>query len=130
MKKQILNGVILLGAIAITICACKKEEEPVVVVPTVTTSAVTDIGYNTAKCGGNVTSEGEGTITARGIVYGGASGPTLENANKTSDGTGVGSFTSTMTGLAPGVTYHVRAYATNSAGTSYGTEKTFTTLVK
>jgi hypothetical protein len=129
MKKQIFTGVLLLAMFALTFSACKKDD-PEPVIPTVTTADVTDIAYMTAKCGGNVTDDGNADITARGVVFGGASGPTLANATPTLDGTGTGSFVSAISGLAPGQIYFVRAYATNSAGTGYGAEKTFTTLVK
>jgi uncharacterized protein (TIGR02145 family) len=48
--------------------------------------------------------------------------------SKTVDGSGTGSFTSAITDLQPGTTYYVRAYATNSIGTSYGEQQSFTTL--
>ncbi len=47
--------------------------------------------------------------------------------NLTNDGGGTGAFTSQLTGLDPGVTYYVRAYAINTAGTAYGTITNFTT---
>ena len=66
-------------------------------------------------------------ITARGVCWSTSSNPTTAD-NKTIDGTGVGTFTSAITGLASGVKYYVRSYATNSVGTIYGTEVSFTTL--
>ncbi len=98
-----------------------------VVVPTVTTTAASGMTSTTASAGGNVTSAGGGTVTARGVCWGLTADPTIAG-NKTTDGTGTGSFTSSLTGLAPGTTYHIRAYATNSVGTAYGTDLTFTTL--
>ena len=94
--------------------------------PTVNTSAVTNISQNTATCGGNVTSDGGATVTARGVCWSTSQNPTV-NGNHTTNGTGTGSFTSNITGLSMNTTYYVRAYATNSAGTSYGEQKTFTT---
>jgi hypothetical protein len=126
MKKQVIIGLVFLAGIILATSSCKKEEEPVV--PTVTTADVTP-GYNDALGGGNVTDDGKAEVTARGVVYSSNPGPTISN-NKTSDGTGTGAFISDITGLAPGFTYYVRAYATNSAGTGYGSEKVFTTLVK
>ncbi|MCX6245991.1 MAG: right-handed parallel beta-helix repeat-containing protein, partial [Bacteroidetes bacterium] len=87
--------------------------------PTVTTAAVTNIAQTTATSGGNVTSTGGATVTARGVCWGTATCP-LITGNHTSDGTGIGSFVSSITGLTAGTLYYVRAYATNSAGTSYG----------
>jgi hypothetical protein len=77
--------------------------------------------------GGNVTADGGADITARGICWSTSQTPTI-SGNHTTDGTGTGSFTSTMTGLTPNTTYYVRAYATNSEGTAYGEVVSFTTL--
>lgn len=95
-------------------------------VPTVTTTAITAIITTTATGGGNVTSDGNATVTARGICWSNSSNPTLANPY-TSDGSGTGSFASSITGLAANTLYHVRAYATNSVGTSYGSDVSFTT---
>ena len=98
-----------------------------VTVPTViTTDPVTNIQQTTATGGGNVTSSGGATVTARGVCWSTSSNPTINNSH-TTDGTGTGIFTSSITGLTPGTLYHVRAYATNSAGTAYGADVTFTT---
>ena len=94
--------------------------------PAVTTSAVSNIGANSATSGGNVTSDGGATVTARGICWNTTGTPTLSDSH-TTDGTGTGTFTSTLAGLQPNTTYYVRAYATNSMGTAYGNEVTFTT---
>jgi uncharacterized protein (TIGR02145 family) len=99
----------------------------IVTLPTVTTTAVTSVTGTSASTGGNVTDAGNGTISARGVCWGITTGPTI-TGNHTNDGTGTGSFTSSLTGLAGSTTYYVRAYATNSAGTSYGSETTFATL--
>ena len=95
--------------------------------PQITTANVTSITANTAVCGGNVTSDGGGTVTARGVCWSTSPNPTISN-NKTTNGSGTGSFTSNITGLTDGTTYYVRAYATNEYGTGYGEEKSFTTL--
>jgi starch-binding outer membrane protein SusE/F len=97
------------------------------VVPTLTTAAITAITSFTATGGGNVTVSGGATITARGVCYSTSHNPTLTNS-KTSNGTGTGAFTSLLTSLKNGTTYYVRAYATNSAGTGYGPEVSFTTV--
>lgn len=94
-------------------------------VPTVTTSQVTNITQNSATCGGNVTDHGGSSVTARGVCWSTNSNPTISNSH-TTDGSGTGSFTSSITGLNPGTTYYVRAYATNSVGTGYGTVRQFT----
>ncbi len=95
--------------------------------PTVTTADVTDITQNTAMSGGNVTDDGGATVTARGVCWSKDPNPTIDNSF-ISNGNGTGSFTIEISGLTSATTYYVRAYATNSEGTSYGEQKTFTTL--
>ncbi len=94
--------------------------------PTVTTNTVSSIKSNSAVCGGNVTSDGGSTVTARGVCWSTSSNPTTSNP-RTTDGSGTGTFTSNISGLNPDTTYYVRAYATNSKGTSYGANVSFTT---
>ncbi len=95
--------------------------------PTVTTATkVTDITVRSVKCGGEVTFDGNVSVTARGICWSTSQTPTIED-NKTTDGTGVGSFTSNLSDLESNTTYYIRAYATNEVGTSYGEEVSFTT---
>ena len=89
--------------------------------PVVTTTSLSNVAATTATSGGAVSSDGGSTVTAKGVCWGTAPSPTIAGS-KTSDGTGTGSFTSAITGLTPGMTYYVRAYATNSAGTAYGNE--------
>ncbi|MBO7074301.1 MAG: DUF1566 domain-containing protein [Bacteroidales bacterium] len=95
-------------------------------IPTVTTSAPSNVTTNSATCGGNVTSDGGATVTARGVCWSTSQNPTISNSH-TTDGTGTGSFTSNITSLAESTTYYVRAYATNSKGTAYGVQQSFTT---
>ena len=89
------------------------------------TAAATGITETTAACGGNVVSDGGATVTARGVCWSTSAGPTLSNSF-TSDGSGNGTFSSSLTGLTSGTKYYVRAYATNSYGTAYGNEISFT----
>ena len=98
------------------------------VVPTITTTGITAITGTSAAGGGNITVTGGAAIIARGICFGTDHNPTIAG-NKTTDGAGSGEFTSSLTGLLGLTTYYVRSYATNSAGTAYGPEVTFTTLV-
>ncbi len=98
------------------------------VTATLTTTAVTNVTGTKAVTGGNITIDGGSPITARGVCYGTSHNPTLSNSF-TTDGAGTGTFTSNLSGLKGLTTYYVRAYATNSAGTKYGQEETFTTLV-
>ena len=95
--------------------------------PVVTTTAVTSITKTSAASGGNVTYDGGGTITARGLAWGTSANPTT-SGTVIDGGTGTGVFVSTLDALSKNTTYHVRAYATNSAGTAYGSDLSFTTL--
>jgi uncharacterized protein (TIGR02145 family) len=97
-----------------------------IVLPSLTTTTVTSVTGTTAISGGNITSDGNGSITARGVCWATTTAPTITNS-LTTDATGTGSFVSNLSGLTPGVIYFIRAYATNSAGTAYGNELTFTT---
>ncbi len=111
-------GGILLDGITIT---------PAAGLATVTTDAVSSITATTAMGGGNVTSDGGATVTARGVCWGTGPDPVI-TGNHTTDGTGTGTFTSSISGLLPNTLYHVRAYASNSVGNSYGQDVTFVTL--
>jgi hypothetical protein len=100
-----------------------------VYVPTVLTSSAT-VNGTTVYTGGDVTANGGAPVTARGVVYDMGEDPYIEyGAAHTHDGTGSGNFTSTITGLDAPYTYHYKAYATNSAGTGYGPERSFNTTV-
>jgi len=97
----------------------------VICIPTVTTSSVSLLSDTGATTGGDVTAGV--SVTARGVAYGTSSNPTLSN-NSIINGTGTGVFTSVLTGLSASTLYYVRAYATNSVGTAYGNQVSFTTL--
>jgi hypothetical protein len=94
--------------------------------PYTITADVTDITSTTATCGGEVTDEGSSFVTAKGIVWDTLENPTVEtNIGITNDGSGLGSFTSSLTGLTSDQTYYVRAYAINSEDTAYAEQKVF-----
>ena len=95
--------------------------------PIVETTAVEDITLNFASCGGNVVSDCGADVTERGVCWSTSQNPTIEDAFS-NDGTGVGAYLSNLTDLIDYTTYYVRAYATNSEGTAYGEEISFTTL--
>lgn len=96
--------------------------------PSLTTNVITSITPSSAVCGGNITSDGGASVTSRGVCWSTSANPTTADS-KTQDGNGIGSFTSTITGLSYNTTYYVRAYATNSMGTSYGNNRNFTTTI-
>jgi uncharacterized protein (TIGR02145 family) len=112
--------IILFVCTALCLTSCKRKPT----LPLVTTTNVTGITQTTATSGGNVTSDGNAEVTSRGVCWNNSENPTVSNS-KTSDGTGAGSFTSSLTQLIPGNTYYVKAYATNSEGTAYGSQVTF-----
>jgi hypothetical protein len=95
--------------------------------PTVTTTAISNIDKTIATGGGNCTATGGAAITARGVCWSTVTNPTIAGY-KTADGSGLGVFTSSLMGLIAGTTYYVRAYATNVNGTAYGSQVYFTTL--
>ncbi len=97
--------------------------------PTVSTNSISSITSTSAISGGNITANGGATVTASGIVYSTSTNPTLSTGTviSTSPVETSGSYSLTMSGLTANTTYYVRAYATNSEGTSYGTQVSFTT---
>ena len=99
-----------------------------IVLSTLTTATVTNITSGTAISGGNITNAGGGNVTARGVCWSTTGNPTIAN-NHTTDESGTGSFASNLIGLTEGTTYYVRSYATNAAGTAYGNQVSFTTIL-
>ena len=92
------------------------------------TNQINNVTATSAISGGEITTDGGAAITERGVVWSTSHSPTIALSTKTNDGSGTGSFASAMTELNVTTTYYVRAYATNSFGTVYGTEVSFTTL--
>ncbi len=95
-------------------------------IPTVTTLPVSDITENSATSGGNITSDEGALVTERGVCWSTSQNPTI-SSNKTNDGSGTGEYTSEISELKANTQYFVRAYATNTNGTAYGNEVSFTT---
>src|SRR5512137_2807708 len=102
--------------------SCKKDP----VAPTLNTEAVTNVSLTSVTSGGTITNTGGADIIAFGVCWGTTSNPTISGSH-TVDGKGAGSFVSNVTGLTPNTLYYLRAYASNSVGTSYGDEVQFTT---
>jgi len=125
MKRQFNHHLISFIALFVStmfLTTCKKND-----VPTVISANITNITQNAATGGGNITSDGDSPVTARGVCWSTSKKPTTTN-NKTTDGSGAGNFTSRLTGLTANIRYYVRAYATNSSGTAYGSNPiSFTT---
>ena len=121
MKGIVAQGILAFIFSAFLLQSCEKK-----VVPAVITGEISDITGSTASCGGTVTEEGSSPIYTRGICWSVKESPTV-NDDFTNNGTGLGTFTSTMTKLDGSTVYYVRAYATNDDGTGYGNEISFRT---
>ena len=113
---------------------CKKEQKNNSIYPVVSTDEVTEIGIHSAMCSGTVTEHGETFINVRGICWGINHNPTVSDDFINSDfyfakdsDDGLGSYNVKIPGLAANTQYYARAYATNSNGTAYGNEVSFTT---
>jgi uncharacterized protein (TIGR02145 family) len=127
-KKQnfVIASFFILSMLVIMLnISCKKTNTPVFPADVVTTP-VTNTLYTSAVSGGIITDDGGSSIVQRGVCWGTGSAPTIENSI-TTDGTGSGTFSSTINGLTIGTQYFVRAYAVNQAGISYGNELKFNT---
>jgi uncharacterized protein (TIGR02145 family) len=108
---------------------CKKDKSDSIQLPAISTLAIQEISSQSASSGGEITSDGGAPIIVRGLVWSTSENPTTEiNESMSSDGEGTGTFTSTLSALSPYSTYYVRAYASNSKGTSYGNQVKFETL--
>ncbi|MBK7629084.1 MAG: DUF1566 domain-containing protein [Bacteroidales bacterium] len=101
---------------------------PAPVLPSITTTTISAITQSSAVSGGNITSNGGATVTSSGICWGTSPSPTIALTSKTTDGLATGAFAGSLTGLTANTTYYIRSYATNSVGTAYGNEISFTTL--
>lgn len=126
MRIPVLNLVFIL--IGLALVSCDEEVDPELL-PVVSTTEVTSISYNSAQSGGEVTDNGGSEVISRGVCWSTSLNPTISLNTKTVDGSGTGSFISSITGLLSGSTYYLRAYATNSFGTTYGKVFSFSTAV-
>jgi hypothetical protein len=121
-----MKKVILILSLFVIFNSCSKKEVELTS-PVINTIDISFSNDTTVTTGGNITSDGNSAITLRGIVWDLLPNPTIILNSKTSDGSGIGSFNSTISNLKPATKYFLRAYATNKIGTSYGNELTFTT---
>ena len=119
MKKHLF----FIALVCTLLIGCKPDP----VLPTVETTAVTEVTQASATTGGVITNNGGADVTSRGVCWSTNQNPTI-NDMLTSNGTGVGTFTSSIENLLANTTYYVRAYATNSVGTAYGENFCFVTL--
>jgi uncharacterized protein (TIGR02145 family) len=107
--------------------SCKKKDEAnLPELPIVLTSAVNNIQRTQVQCGGRMISVGSSRVTEFGVCWNTAGSPELKD-NFTTDGNVLAQYETNLRALTPNTTYYVRAYATNSTGTAYGSERIFTT---
>jgi len=104
----------------------KKDE---LIVPMLSTQAVTNVGLTTATGNGTISGLGETNLTQHGVVWSTVTNPTVELSTKTTQGdaSSTSTFTSAITGLTANTKYYLKAYVTNTTGTYYGDEVTFKT---
>lgn len=132
MKLPLLNytaiAVILLF-LGFSQTSCKKSSSSSTTLPTVETfNVISNVTSTTASCGGVIANYGSASISTNGVVWSATSQtPTVPGDTHTTDATTTTLFNSSLTNLTPNTTYYVRAYATNSGGTSYGGVITFKT---
>ncbi len=122
--KRPITYLLTLISLLVVFQQCDNEATPTL--PEIVTNPVLDIHDTSATSGGEILSDGDATITARGVCWSATSLPTIDN-DKTEDGSGSGMFTSSLSGLGNGTTYLVRAYAINKVGIAYGNQLEFTT---
>lgn len=118
-----LSLLIQLLFLLIIFYACNKNK---VNTPVIVTLAAANITSSTATSGGSIIDDGGASVISSGVCWSTSPNPTV-NDSKSSDGSRIGKFFSAATGLSPLTTYHLRSYATNEAGTTYGSEISFQT---
>ena len=129
MKTPLL-AVILFISVAVLNTGCKKSSSAANTPPSLTTNdVIINVTSTTAQSGGTISSIGSSAITENGVCYSASNAtPTINDIKVTAPIISTSySFTANLTGLTPSATYHVRAYATNAYGTSYGSVVTFST---
>lgn len=125
MKKSVVGSMVVGCLLVELMGGCAKDLEEGL--PKVTTNSLISLTESTFEVGGTVVSEGSGSVIKRGISWSGTGDPRSASATKSDNGTGIGVYRSKITGLTPETRYYYRAYATNSAGTSYGEEASVVT---
>ena len=122
---SVILQVFIFGIVFSLLSDCKKEA--VKIAPTVTIAPVSNITGISALSGVTIVSDGGSAIMVSGLCWGKNESPTISDS-KTVNGIGPSIFISSITGLTPGTTYYIRAYAINKVGTAYSNQATFTTL--
>jgi uncharacterized protein (TIGR02145 family) len=120
-----LSFFILTGILLILAASCVNTA----LLPVVVTNKITGVSTNSVTCWGNVAADAGAAITARGACWSTSPNPTTSNSKSTTTA-GTGQFSTSVTGLIMGTKYYIRCYATNSTGTAYGSQLSFTTLLE
>src|SRR5580692_5352870 len=123
---------VLLTVLTTLVIACHKDHNKpsngngsTVTIPVIATTAVTQITDSSAVSGGSFTTDGDLTITTKGVQWDTAA--SFPNHWKASAGGGIGTFQATLSGLMPNTLYYVRAYVGTDTSTYYGNTVNFTT---
>lgn len=127
-KKYIAGPLFFVGTLSVVLFSCNKPDKKISHRVELSTNEVSELGSKEAISGGNITSDGGSRIIIRGVCWSTEQTPTILD-NKTEDGSGSGEFISKINNLLENKTYYVRAYATNSNGTNYGSTMVFTTNI-
>lgn len=125
-KFNIIRKLISLIGLVILCYACQKDSEPQIQLPELRTLEISNIAYNKVTCGGSIIKDGGEEIVKRGICWGTESKPTVDDYYDLDPLIEKNDFLIDLGNLASNTTYFVRAFATNSQGTSYGQEISFT----
>lgn len=125
MKFKVYNCLVIIFSVFIISCS-KDSSNDNLGLPSVVTLEIDNLTYNSVESGGSIISNGGTSIISCGVVWSTNENPTI-NDFKTTDVLSVSEFTSSITNLEPDTTYYLKAYATNSKGTSYGNQISFTT---
>ncbi len=126
VNQNLKNIIGIFFIISVSINCSKTANDVPVTPPTIVIGQITNVTDTSALIGAQITFNGNGDITERGVLYSSEPELTFNNA-KILNGTGTGAFETIIKGLLPGKKYYVKAFAVNSAGTSFTEEKSFET---
>ncbi len=99
-------------------------------VPSVQTTSATSVTSTSVLVTGEVLNDWTYQVTQRGFCLSSSPNPIFTSTNSYPSGSGVGTFSNSVSGLSMNTTYYLRAYALSSIGIGYGNEITFTTLAE
>jgi uncharacterized protein (TIGR02145 family) len=130
MKLLIKCTILAAAIIGVVLLSCKKNEEKqgkIVVLPTVITDSIISIWPTAVDCKITVLTDSNSAVTDYGLCWSNKQNPTLADNVMNTHYTVKGNVIIRASNLKSNATYNIRGYATNSAGTAYGQQLTFTT---